>query len=83
MSPILRKKAKLLRKLKPTEPNIYDTWWKLCLEIAENEGCNILEFMIACGIPKEKLFITISSTTKKMTVNAAGHICQKKNSRHT
>ena len=58
MRPELRRKAKLLRKLKPTDPVTYDLWWKLCLEIGEKEGLkrNLPEFMAVCGVQKENLF---------------------------
>ena len=61
MSPEVRKKAKLLRKLKPNrrdENNVYDDWYKLCITIAKNEGLTrqLKDFLIACGIPKENLF---------------------------
>ncbi len=57
MAPGLRRKAKLLRKLKPDDQNVYDHWWRLCVGIAECEGKreDLKEFLTVCGIQKEYL----------------------------
>jgi len=55
MSREARRKAKLLRKLKPTNRIVYDKWWTLCFTIAEYENLSVeetREFMVACGVPK-------------------------------
>jgi hypothetical protein len=59
MSPELRRKAKLLRKLKPDHRGeLYDHWWTFCVSTAEDGGCrkSMKEFLTACGISKETLF---------------------------